>query len=74
MTDGTISSQGFCDKPDRDVRSTRCGYPLPCPWHTAFVDLTGAIPIILVPEQTPKPAVRDIRRVAEALRRDAHVD
>jgi len=25
----------FCSAPDRDVPAMRCGYPLPCPHHTA---------------------------------------
>jgi hypothetical protein len=27
-----------CTKPDHDVPSIICGYPLPCPWHTVVID------------------------------------
>lgn len=26
-----------CDKPDRDEPRLKCGYPLPCPHHTAII-------------------------------------
>jgi hypothetical protein len=26
-----------CRAPDRDVPGIKCGYPLPCPWHTVVV-------------------------------------
>lgn len=28
-----------CDKPDRDVPTLVCGYPMPCPHHTAVIEL-----------------------------------
>lgn len=28
-----------CRKPDRDAPNLRCGYPLPCPYHTVVLDL-----------------------------------
>ncbi len=28
----------YCQRPDRDVPGIVCGYPLPCPHHTVFVD------------------------------------
>ena len=30
-----------CDKPDRDVPKLKCGYPLPCPFHTVVIDLAA---------------------------------
>ncbi len=27
-----------CDEPDRDVPKIKCGYPIPCPFHTAIMD------------------------------------
>lgn len=32
----------FCEKPDRDVPGIVCGYPFPCPWHSALIDLDPA--------------------------------
>lgn len=26
-----------CQQPDRDAPKLTCGYPLPCPWHTAVI-------------------------------------
>lgn len=28
----------YCQQPDRDVPKLTCGYPLPCPWHTAIIE------------------------------------
>ena len=29
-----------CTAPDRDVPKLKCGYPLPCPWHTAIIEVS----------------------------------
>ena len=29
----------YCDKPDRDVPKLKCGYPIPCPFHTVIIGL-----------------------------------
>lgn len=29
---------GFCDQPDRDEPKIKCGYPIPCPFHTVLID------------------------------------
>lgn len=29
-----------CKAPDRHVPKLICGYPLPCPWHTAIIDVS----------------------------------
>jgi hypothetical protein len=48
MEGGTMTKRTIlmhCKRPDRDVPRARdgtiieCGYPLPCPWHTAIVDV-----------------------------------
>ena len=36
----------YCNKPDRDVASIECGYPLPCPYHTNIVDASYQPPAI----------------------------
>lgn len=61
MTDGT----GFCDKPDRDSPGTRCGYPMPCPFHTFVIDEASGI--ILVPECATPDQRKKVRKVGDAL-------
>lgn len=38
-----------CTHPDRHVSGIVCGYPLPCPFHTLVIDLTGPVPTVAVP-------------------------
>ncbi len=45
-----------CQRPDRDAPGIICGYPLPCPYHTAVLDTTGEVPTITLPV-TSTPAV-----------------
>lgn len=34
-----MSEHPTCRHPDRDEPRMMCGYPLPCPWHTAVINL-----------------------------------
>lgn len=38
-----------CKHPDRNCPKLMCGYPLPCPYHTAQIDLTKNPPTINIP-------------------------
>jgi len=38
-----------CKQPDRDAPGMTCGYPLPCPWHTAVIDLTTVPATVNIP-------------------------
>ena len=38
-----------CQQPDRDNPKLKCGYPLPCPWHTAVLDLKSDPPRVVIP-------------------------
>jgi len=38
-----------CRHPDRDCPKLLCGYPLPCPWHTAIIDTTVEPATITIP-------------------------
>ncbi len=38
-----------CKHPDRDCPKLLCGHPLPCPWHTARLDLTKDPPEVIIP-------------------------
>lgn len=39
----------YCDRPDRDAPGMRCGYPLPCPWHTVEAEIKHGDLVITVP-------------------------
>lgn len=41
-----------CKQPDRDCPGLVCGYPLPCPHHTAIIDTTDPDDTIV---ETPWP-------------------
>ena len=58
-----------CIHPDHDVPTLLCGAPLPCPYHTATIDLTKTPATVEIPT-TATAARRRVRRlmdVAEAL-------
>jgi len=69
----------FCNKLDRDVeqwnrafpgkppKTMKCGYPLPCPWHTVVIE-TGA-PRVTIPHtlNTTQAQRKEIRRLAVQL-------
>ena len=38
-----------CERPDRDALKLVCGYPLPCPWHTAVIDVIAETATVTVP-------------------------
>jgi hypothetical protein len=57
----------YCDKPDRDVPKIKCGYPLPCPWHTAILD--PAAGTVTIPEHAPARTVAGLRRITKALKK-----
>jgi hypothetical protein len=38
-----------CRSPDRDSPRMLCGYPLPCPWHTAIIDTTVEPATVTIP-------------------------
>jgi len=38
-----------CKHPDRDFPKLMCGYSLPCPYHTAQIDLSTDPPAIRIP-------------------------
>ena len=55
----------YCKRPDRDVPSIECGYPMPCPYHTVIVEQkTGKItyPTEDIDEKT-KEKIKDIANV-----------
>ncbi|KKM25937.1 hypothetical protein LCGC14_1590000 [marine sediment metagenome] len=39
----------ICRAPDRDVPKLKCNYPLPCPHHTAIIDISEDIAELRIP-------------------------
>jgi hypothetical protein len=62
-----------CKHPDRDCPKILCGYPLPCPWHTAVIDTTKDPPTVTIPV-TAQAAWNSRHRLAEIAEEasDAH--
>ena len=46
-----------CERPDRDSPGIVCGHPLPCPYHTAVIELSGPVPTVTIPVASV-PAIR----------------
>jgi hypothetical protein len=76
----------MCDAPDRDVPGIRCGYPMPCPHHTADGGRKIRVGVVVAPDVPPprpptapanlsKPVWRlhhaALRRTGESLFRSA---
>jgi hypothetical protein len=63
----------FCKQPDRDVPGIVCGHPLPCPYHTAVIDMTGDKPVVDIPQQAEAAAQHagKLSDIAQALDRSA---
>ena len=40
----------YCQHSDRDFKNMKCGYPLPCPYHTVIIDTTRDEVKIKVPQ------------------------
>lgn len=55
----------YCKQPDRDAPRMRCGYPLPCPWHTATIDV--AVQTVTVPSHGDPLAVMRLREIGRIL-------
>lgn len=53
-----------CRHPDRDAPGTICGYPLPCPYHTATIDYTREPAELRIPLPGTR-AIRARQRLAE---------
>lgn len=65
-----MTERKYCNKPDRDVPTIKCGYPLPCPWHTIIIDITGGKPIITIPDEANinKKQLKRITEIADAFK------
>lgn len=55
-----------CQRPDRDVPGILCGHPLPCPYHTVEIDVSGEVPRITLPVvKTPPVAPKTLKVLKE---------
>lgn len=48
----------ICNAPDKDMPKLKCGYPLPCPHHTAIIDVSDDPAELRIPI-TAKAALRN---------------
>ena len=48
----------LCQAPDRDMPKLKCGHPLPCPYHTAIVDVSSDPAEVRIPI-TARAALRN---------------
>lgn len=53
----------MCRHPDRDCPKLLCGYPLPCPWHTAVIDTTVTPATVTIP--VTSDAIRQRARLGD---------
>ena len=53
-----------CQQADHDVPGLVCGFPLPCPYHTAIIDTEPDPPTVEVPV-TATAAKRHIRKLSD---------
>lgn len=51
-----------CQKPDRDCPKIKCGYPLPCPWHTDVIIEDGKATFLSPIHGRTRRAIIDIAR------------
>ena len=57
--------------PDKPKKTMKCGYPLPCPWHTVIIDTAG--PKVTIPptaglSQPQRKKVRELAvRISDAM-------
>lgn len=56
-----MAEHTHCEQPDREIPELVCGYPLPCPWHTAIIHTDKNPPTVEIPA-TAKTALRPTSR------------
>lgn len=62
-------SRRHCNQPDRDFPGMKCGYPLPCPYHTAIMEVGAEASTITIPSHGTAVAknIKKLKRIARAL-------
>lgn len=59
--------KNFCNHPDRHEPKLKCGYPLPCPYHTVIIDPPN---IYNVPPGVPRETFEKLEIIAEIFEED----
>lgn len=65
-----MRSRPTCRHPDRDCPKMLCGYPLPCPLHTAIIDTTTEPATVTIPvtsDAMKSPARERLGSIGRAL-------
>jgi len=63
-----MTERKYCNQPDRHVPTIKCGYPLPCPWHTVIIEgSTIAIPENKEIDEKTSKRLKDITDVLQYL-------
>jgi len=66
-----MTDRHFCNGPDRDFPDMKCGYPLPCPYHTVKINLDSSPPSLTIPitadEALKKSRKLQLAEIAECL-------
>ena len=59
-----------CQQPDRDAPKIKCGYPLPCPYHTVIIETAKTPSIVwpMLPTKADAKVLRKLEALAEALK------
>lgn len=61
----------YCNQPDRHEPRMKCGYPLPCLWHTITLDISSEPNRIIVPITSASGVknIKKLKKIAKALSR-----
>lgn len=57
----------MCSRPDIDVPGIKCGYPLPCPRHTAIIDASED-PVMVIVQEANLKSIHHLRELAKAIK------
>jgi hypothetical protein len=57
--------EGFCSHPDKDCPGIKCGYPLPCPYHTIEMTIKENGTDTDIPTLTSDKAMEQLDRLSE---------
>ena len=70
-----MSDRTHCQHPDRDMPKIKCGYPLPCPYHTAVVDTTKAKVTVTVCDRDNKPdTVHKLMDIGRTVKKESEAE